>query len=87
MSKPLRSLFPILFCLALPAGAASLDPFNTERVTPPRPTPQTAGRSGDAPCLREIPAAPLTAIEAVDLTLCNNPQTREVWASARVQAA
>ena len=87
MSKPLHSLLLILLCMALPVAAASLDPFNTEGVTPPRPTPQTAGRSVDVPCAREIPAAPLTAIDAVDLTLCNNPQTREVWAAARVQAA
>jgi len=39
------------------------------------------------PCAREIPGTPLSAIDAVDLTLCNNPQTREVWAAARVQAA
>lgn len=87
MPNALRSVLPLLFCLAASAGAAGLDPFNTEGITPPRPTPQTAGRSGDAPCIREIPAMPLTAIDAVDLALCNNPQTREVWASARVQAA
>ncbi|HQU77829.1 MAG TPA: TolC family protein [Azonexus sp.] len=87
MSKLSRSLVPFLFCLAVSAEAFGLDPFNTEGITPPRPTPQTVGRSGDAPCAREIPAAPLTAIDAVDLTLCNNPQTREVWAAARVQAA
>jgi hypothetical protein len=29
----------------------------------------------------------IPAQDAVDLTLCNNPQTREVWAAARVQAA
>jgi len=83
----MRRILSVLLCLAAPVWAAGLDPFNTERVTPPLPTPQTAGRSGDAPCAREIPAAPLTAIDAVDLTLCNNPQTREVWAAARVQAA
>lgn len=87
MSKLSRSLVPFLFCLAVSAEAFGLDPFNTEGITPPRPTPQTAGRSGDVPCAREIPAAPLTAVDAVDLTLCNNPQTREVWAAARVQAA
>ncbi len=87
MSKLSRSLVPFLFCLAVSAEVFGLDPFNTEGITPPRPTPQTAGRNGDAPCAREIPAAPLTAIDAVDLTLCNNPQTREVWAAARVQAA
>lgn len=30
---------------------------------------------------------PLTLAEVADTSLCNNPQTREVWASARVQAA
>ena len=29
----------------------------------------------------------MTSIDAVDLALCNNPQTREVWANARAQAA
>ena len=87
MSKPLRVLFPLLFCLAMPVAMAALDPFDTDALAPPRPSPQSAGRSGEAPCAREIPAAPLTAIDAVDLALCNNPQTREVWAAARSQAA
>ena len=88
MTKPLFPFFAVLLCLATPVGAAGLsDPFATEALTPPRPSPQSAGRSGDAPCAREIPAAPLTAIDAVDLALCNNPQTREVWANARAQAA
>ncbi|MDO8413382.1 MAG: TolC family protein [Gallionellaceae bacterium] len=30
---------------------------------------------------------PLTLADVVDLTLCNNPQTRAQWASARAQAA
>jgi outer membrane protein TolC len=34
-----------------------------------------------------LPASALTAVDAVDLALCNHPQTREVWASARAQAA
>jgi outer membrane protein TolC len=87
MSIPLRRILPVLLCLAAPVGAAGLDPFDTDGVTPPRPTPQTAGRSDDAPCATALPAAPLTAVDAVDLTLCNNPQTREVWAAARFQAA
>ncbi len=77
-----------MLCLALPVRAAGLsDPFSTDAMTPPRPSPQAAGRSADVPCAREIPAAPLTSIDAVDLALCNNPQTREVWANARAQAA
>ena len=88
MTKPLLPVFAVALCLALPVCAASLsDPFATEAVTPPLPAPQSAGRSADVPCARELPAAPLTAIDAVDLTLCNNPQTREVWAAARYQAA
>jgi len=67
--------------------AAGLDPFGTAAITPPMPSPQVAGRQADIPCARVIPSAPLSAIDAVDLTLCNNPQTREVWAAARVQAA
>ncbi|MGV0976104.1 MAG: TolC family protein [Azonexus sp.] len=77
-----------MLCLTLPVRAAGLsDPFSTDAMTPPRPSPQAAGRSADVPCAREIPAAPLTSIDAVDLALCNNPQTREVWANARAQAA
>jgi len=88
MTKPLLPVFAVALCLALPVGAATLsDPFATDAVTPPQPSPQSAGRSADVPCARELPAAPLTAIDAVDLTLCNNPQTREVWAAARYQAA
>ena len=86
--KPLFACLAAALWLTLPVGAAGLsDPFATDAVTPPRPTPQSAGRSTDVPCAREVPAAPLTAVDAVDLTLCNNPQTREVWAAARYQAA
>lgn len=63
------------------------DPFGTEGMAPLKPSPQLSARVGEAPCATEIPAAPLTPIDAVDLALCNNPQTREVWAAARVQAA
>lgn len=88
MTKPLLPILAVVLCFALPLRAASLsDPFATEAVTPPRPSPQAAGRGADVPCARELPAAPLTAIDAVDLTLCNNPQTREIWAAARFQAA
>jgi outer membrane protein len=79
-----------LFLLLTATGAAlatGIDPFNTAGIAPPMPSPQVAGRQGDVPCAREIPGAPLSALYAVDLTLCNNPQTREVWAAARAQAA
>jgi len=85
---PKKHLFPLLFCLSLPAVAAGLnDPFGTDGMAPLRPSPQLAARVGEAPCATEIPGSPLAAIDAVDLALCNNPQTREVWAAARVLAA
>ena len=78
----------VLLCFAAPVRAAGIDdPFATDALAPPRPSPQLAGRSGDAPCTRELAATLLTAVEAVDLALCNNPQTREVWSAARFQAA
>jgi len=82
-------IFPVFLLLTATgtALAAGLDPFGTAGITPPMPSPQVAGRQADVPCAREIPGAPLTAIDAVDLALCNNPQTREVWAAARSQAA
>ena len=80
------SLF-LLLTATIPALAAGFDPLDTAAITPPVPSPQSAGRQGDAPCQRALPQAPISAIEAVDLALCNNPKTREVWANARVQAA
>lgn len=72
----------------LPAWAGGLDdPFATDQHLPLKPSPRLMARVGEAPCATALPASPLTAIDAVDLMLCNHPQTREVWAAARVQAA
>ncbi len=88
MSKAILRLVALSCALSLPAAAAGLDdPFDTEAMTPLRPSPRLAARVGEAPCATALPATPLTAIDAVDLALCNNPQTREIWAAARVQAA
>ena len=74
--------------LALPAAAAGLpDPFDTTGMAPLKPLPQLSARVGEMPCANSLPVTALTAIDTVDLALCNNPQTREVWAAARVQAA
>jgi outer membrane protein len=83
-----RRLLPLLCCLSLPAAAGGLDdPFGSDAMAPLRPSPQLAARVGEAPCATALPATPLSVIDAVDLSLCNNPQTREVWAAARAQAA
>ena len=88
MLLPNYRILPVLYALALPVAAAGLsDPFDTTGMAPLKPSPQLAARVGDAPCTNTLPATGLTAIDAVDLALCNNPQTREVWAAARVQAA
>lgn len=73
---------------ALPAWAAGLDdPLDSTGQLPLKPSSRLMARVGEAPCANALPATPLTAVDAVDLMLCNHPQTREVWASARAQAA
>jgi len=77
-----------LLSLAVPVSAAGLDdPFATDALLPLKPSPMLAGRVGGAPCATDLPATALAAIDAVDLALCNNPQTREIWANSRAQAA
>ena len=77
-----------LLTVAVPVWAGGLaDPFGTDAMAPLKVSPSLAARVGEAPCATALPVMPLTALEAVDLALCNHPQTREVWASARVQAA
>lgn len=70
--------------LALPfAHAQPGDPFGTLAEVPP-----IAGlRPAPAPCQPADLARPLELADAVDLALCNNPQSRQSWASARIQAA
>lgn len=50
-------------------------------------TPAVDGLDPRPPCTKNAPLAPLTVVDAVDLALCRHPQTQEVWAQARVQAA
>jgi TolC family type I secretion outer membrane protein len=82
------------FCIALQRGlliAAALaylpaqagDPFGTLEAVPP-----LAGvHATPVPCQPTDLGRPLDLAEVVDLALCSNPQTRQGWASARVQAA
>lgn len=77
-----------LLVLAVPARAAELaDPFATEAQVALKPSPRLAARVGEAPCATALPTTALSAVDAVDLALCNHPQTREVWAASRAQAA
>jgi outer membrane protein len=63
---------------------AESDLLSTEQYIEPGQFPQTAN-SGK--CDRELISRPLMLADVVQLALCNNPQTRSLWASARAQAA
>ena len=82
-----RSVLPALLCLwSGVAACAEPDPFDTEADLPLKPALRLGGAVGD-PCAAAIPDHALDLTEVVNLALCSNPQTREVWASARVNAA
>ncbi|MBN9421615.1 MAG: transporter [Candidatus Accumulibacter sp. 66-26] len=94
---PLRAS-RLSLCLASFAGIFSVsaqafgsaDPFATESLVPPRPVLQTgsdAALTVPSPCLAPASGAAIDVLQAVDMALCNNPQTRAVWANARAQAA
>lgn len=80
-----------ILVVALPANLPALeanDPFDTRLISPPPPALDlTAPTGSHLPC-QALPAeATYGVLEVVDLALCRNPTTREVWSLARVQAA
>ena len=77
----------LAWCAGSALAAGVNDPFDTEGALPLKSASALAGRVGDAPCANELPTTVLGVVDAVDLALCNNPQTREAWANARFQAA
>jgi outer membrane protein len=62
------------------------DPFDTESLTPPV-VPDGYMDHQASPCTLPDTSSTLTLADVANTTLCNNPQTREAWANARVQAA
>jgi TolC family type I secretion outer membrane protein len=75
----------LLLCLLLPVQTwAGSDPLSATEDIEPGPFAQTAEA---AACDRARIDKPLALADVVDLALCNNPQTRVQWASARAQAA
>ncbi|MBI1886840.1 MAG: TolC family protein [Nitrosomonadales bacterium] len=84
----MRSILCALLCLwsSLALSEETSDPFDTQQMLPLKPALRLGAAVGD-PCAEAMPAGALNLPEVVNLALCNNPQTREVWASARVQAA
>jgi len=67
------------------AGETS-DPFGTGSMLPLKPALRVGGAVGD-PCEARPLDHALNLLEVVNLALCNNPKTREMWAISRVQAA
>jgi TolC family type I secretion outer membrane protein len=66
--------------------AETSDPFSTEAALPLRPALRLGAAIGD-PCADTMPTGALNLPDVINIALCDNPQTREAWASARVQAA
>lgn len=93
------SLRPLLLALALglplglPLPAQAFDPLATRSELPLLDTPASPNSPdwlADLPavgCPTALPERPLALAEVVDAALCRYPQTREVWAAARAQAA
>jgi outer membrane protein TolC len=81
-----RFLLLLLLCqaMSLPLVAWAGVPFSDMEYVEPGEFSQTADASR---CDREKIKKPLTLADVVDLTLCNNPQTRTLWVNARTQAA
>jgi TolC family type I secretion outer membrane protein len=81
------ALFALLLLSSCQTYAwASSDPFGTESLLPAKPALRAEGAVGD-PCAEAMPDGALNLLDVVNLALCNNPQTREVWANSRVFAA
>jgi TolC family type I secretion outer membrane protein len=84
-------ILPVALGCLLLAGAGSLaaqdrDPWQTAPLRPA--TPSTFWEGASVPCAPQpVVPDPLQLADAIDLALCHNPQTRQSWADAKVQAA
>lgn len=63
------------------------DPLHTEALTPPAIPKGYLERQDDATCAVAHYDNALTLTDVAEAALCNNPQTREAYASAKFQAA
>ena len=72
------SLSASLACADLSLAGEMSDPFSTDARLSSRPAQSCADMRTDRPL--DLPAV-------INIALCNNPQTREVWANSLAQAA
>lgn len=82
-ARPAAGWLALLVCANALAGETA-DPFQTAAKLPERPSLQ---RHDGAPCPAPAVGRPLDLPAVVGLALCDNPQTREVWANSLAQAA
>lgn len=86
LAKPAVGWLALLACAnalaAEPTGTA--DPFHTAASVSARPA---LTRAAGAPCPAPAAGRLLDLPAVVGLALCDNPQTREVWANSLAQAA
>jgi TolC family type I secretion outer membrane protein len=78
-----------LLCVPMSAGAGEgYDPFDTATQHPRAANEYWEGQARTLPCPgKDFVPDPLPLLAAVDLALCNNPRTRESWATAKASAA
>ena len=89
-----RALIMLLYLwCGLAMAQETSDPFATDKLLPLKPEMRQGGAvipQGGAlvnPCLALSLDHPLNLLELVNIVLCNNPKTHEVWANTQVQAA
>lgn len=74
--------------VAIPVMAEQADPFSTQGLTASSVAGSIHHPLLVIPCENvQFSKTPLSLTDVVERALCNNPQTREAWANARVQAA
>ena len=90
--KRIAPVFPLttavmictLSCGKTAIAEETFDPFSTETKLTHKPS---LAHSLEDPCANARADHPLDLFGVVNTVLCNNPQTREVWANSRAQAA
>lgn len=85
VSSVRKGMFSLALCVSVlsPVAAWSADPFHTSDLYAAEP----GGRLLRGPCQPLPVAQALDLMQVVEQALCNNPQTRQAWVNARVQAA
>ncbi len=82
-------LIPAIVITSIPGYAYDLlsDPFNVMEEVPATPAKNTLSSIGNTCQFNGPSPSPLTLVDAVERALCNNPQTRQVWAHVKAQSA